>query len=185
VTFNFENSYWKTPTVRLRAIEPADWEVYFSFNQDDDMARRLDEIPLPRSQEAVRRWAEKEATKKPEDDNFRFVIERQDGVAIGDVTTHHCNRRVGTFSYGVAVHRDHRGKRFATDALTLVLRYYFQELRYQKVTVEIYSFNEGSIHLQEKLRFQREGQIRRMGYTDGKFFDHLIYGLTAEEFLAG
>src|SRR5665213_1175697 len=185
MTFDFGNSYWKTPTIHLRAIEPADWEVYFSFNQDDDMARRLYEIPFPQSQEAVKRWAEKEATQKPEGDNFRYVIEDQVGTAVGDITTHHCNRRIGTFSYGIAVHRDHRGKHIATDALILVLRYYFQELRYQKATVEIYSFNEGSMRLHEKLGFQREGQIRRMGYTDGKFFDHLIYGLTDEEFLAG
>ena len=48
----------------------------------------------------------------------------------------------------------------------------------------VYSFNEASCRLHEDLGFQREGQWRRMGYTEGRFFDHLFYGLTVEEFAA-
>jgi RimJ/RimL family protein N-acetyltransferase len=66
----------------------------------------------------------------------------------------------------------------------LVLRYYFQELRYQKVTVRVYSFNDASIRLHEKLGFQLEGRLRRTVYTNGEYFDELIYGLTVEEFVS-
>ncbi len=62
------------------------------------------------------------------------------------------------------------------------LRYFFDELRYQKATVTVYSFNVASIRLHEKLGFQREGQIRRTVYTRGQYFDELFYGMTCEEF---
>jgi RimJ/RimL family protein N-acetyltransferase len=59
-----------------------------------------------------------------------------------------------------------------------------QELRYQKVTVHIYSFAEPSVKLHESLGFQLEGRIRRAVFTNGQYFDELIYGLTKEEFAA-
>jgi hypothetical protein len=47
----------------------------------------------------------------------------------------------------------------------------------------VYSFNDASIRLHESLGFQREGRWRRMGYSEGQYFDLLFYGLTVEEFI--
>jgi len=184
MAIDFSTSYWQGTAVRLRALEPSDWKVYFAWNQDDAMARRLLEIPFPQSQEAVKQWAEKESTRRREDDNCRFVIENTDAEVVGDLTTHLCDPRTGAFFYGLHVHKAHRRKGYAKEAIAIVLRYYFYERRYQKVMAAIYSFNEASIRLHESLGFQREGQWRRMGYSEGQYFDHLFYGLTVEEFAA-
>jgi UDP-N-acetylglucosamine:LPS N-acetylglucosamine transferase len=56
--------------------------------------------------------------------------------------------------------------------------------RYQKVNADVYSFNKTSAHLQERLGFTLEGCVRRMVYTQGKHYDLLVFGLTAEEFAA-
>jgi RimJ/RimL family protein N-acetyltransferase len=178
-------SIWQGKRVRLRAIEPSDWEVYFAWNQDDDQARAVSSIPFPQSMEAVRQWAQQEATRKPEGDAFRFVIENETGEVVGDLTTHHSEPRAGAFSYGITIRRDHRRNGYAAEAIALVLRYYFRELRYQKATVSVYSFNEASARLHESLGFQLEGRIRHTVFTDGELFDELIYGITAEEFAVG
>lgn len=175
---------WRGRRVRLRAIEPADWAVYAAWNQDDEQARSLYNVPFPQSEEAARQWAQQEATRKPEDDAFRFVIENEHGEVVGDLTTHDCDRRVGTFSYGISIRQDQRRTGYAAEAIALALRYYFQELRYQKVTVSVYSFNDASIRLHDKLGFQLEGRLRRTIFTNGEHFDELVYGLTVEEFIA-
>jgi RimJ/RimL family protein N-acetyltransferase len=182
VKIDTSNSIWQGKLIRLRALEPADWEAYVAWNQDDEQARSLYSIPLPQSEEAVRRWAEKEATKEATGDNFRFVIENVEGEVVGDLTTHHCDSRAGTFSYGVSIARERRRKGYAKEAILLALRYYFQELRYHKVTASVYSFNEASIRLHESLGFQKEGQIREVVYTRGRYFDEILYGMTADEF---
>ena len=174
-------SVWQGKLVRLRAIEPSDWAVYFAWNQDDEQARGISNIPFPQSAEAVRQWALQESTRTPEGDAFRFVIENAQGEVVGNLTTHDCDPRVGAFSYGITIRREHRRQGFAADAIAAVLRYYFQELRYQKVTVHVYSFNTASIRLHEKLGFLQEGRLRRTVFTNGEHFDTLIYGLTAEE----
>lgn len=175
---------WQGERVRLRAIEPGDWPTYSAWDQDQEQSRSLYFVPFPQSEEAKRRWAEAESTRKPEGDNFRFVIENKEGEVVGNLTTHDCDPRVGTLSYGINVQKEYRGKGYAVEAIRLVLRYYFEERRYQKVTVGVYSFNEASIRLHKKLGFQREGCLRRTVYTRGQYFDEIKFGLTAEEFAA-
>ncbi|MCX6022867.1 MAG: GNAT family protein [Chloroflexi bacterium] len=178
-------SFWRSANTRLRAVEPSDWQTYLAWNQDDEAARRLYHIPFPESPEAVMHWTEQEAKRMHDSDSFRFVIENRDGHVVGSIGSQNCDRRAGTFSYGINIGKDHRGKGYAAEAILTILRYYFHELRYQKVTVTVYSFNQPSIRLHEKLGFTLEGQLRRMGFTNGRHFDHRLYGLTCEEFASG
>ncbi len=175
---------WQGKRVRLRAIEPADWPVYFAWNQDDEQARSFAAIPFPQSEEAVRQWALQESTRTATNDGYRLVIENERGEVVGDITNHDCDPRVGAFSYGVTIRGGHRRQGYAAQAIRLVLYYFFQELRYQKVSVRIYSFNEASMRLHESLGFQEEGRIRRTVFTRGEHFDEIVYGQTEEEFAA-
>ncbi len=177
-------SIWEGARVRLRAVEPEDWERFFAWDHDSEAARRAYFIPFPRSAVATRQWAERSAHEAPADDTFRFSIETLEGELVGTLNTHDCDRRQGTFSYGIAIGAEYWRHGYASEAIILVLRYYFRELGYQKVTVHVYDFNEPSIRLHERLGFQREGQVRHMIYTGGTYHDDLLYGMTAEEFAA-
>lgn len=61
-------------------------------------------------------------------------------------------------------------------------RYYFCELGYQKLSSLVYSFNEPSLRMREKLGFVFEGRLRRTAYTNGRHYDTICFGLTKEEF---
>jgi RimJ/RimL family protein N-acetyltransferase len=174
---------WKGERVRLRGVEPDDAETFFAWNRDSEMARRVDFPWLPLSLTAVQAWAA-QAAERPEDHTFTFVIENEEGDFVGTLNTHHCDPRVGTFSYGVAIRRSYRRRGYASEAILLALRYYFQELRYQKVTVQIYENNPGSVKLHESLGFTREGRLRRAAFTAGEYLDVFVYGMTVEEFRA-
>src|SRR5215467_6229370 len=109
------NSIWQGKTIRLRAIEPSDWETYFAWDQDDEQARGLYFIPFPSSQAGVKRFAEEATAKKPEGDNFRFVIENAEKEVVGDITTQNCNPRNGNYSWGVNIKQGHRRKGYASE----------------------------------------------------------------------
>jgi RimJ/RimL family protein N-acetyltransferase len=64
----------------------------------------------------------------------------------------------------------------------LLLRFYFDELRYQKVNAGVYAFNEASLKLHAKLGMREEGRIRRAYFSGGEYHDELRFGMTAEEF---
>jgi RimJ/RimL family protein N-acetyltransferase len=168
--------------VRLRGIEPEDWETFQAWNVDTEAARSGYWIPFPGSKERQRQWAAKRAQQDGADDIFFFVIETLAGEAVGSISTNECDRRNGTFSYGIMIAREHWRRGYASEAIRLLLGYFFRELRYQKVTARVYSFNAASLALHDHLGFVREGRLRRMRYTDGQYFDEVIFGMTAEEF---
>ena len=175
-------NYWEGKLIRLRAVEPGDAGAHVRFNQSDDYGM-LDQLYPPASQARVEGWATAQAHEGFRDDAYSFQMEALDsGELVGGIATHDCDGRTGVLSYGLHVFEDHRGKGYAKEAICLLLRYYFQELRYQKANAGVYAFNEPSIRLHESLGFQVEGRLRRNVYTRGEFFDLLWYGLTVEEF---
>ncbi|MGE5653394.1 MAG: GNAT family N-acetyltransferase [Bacillota bacterium] len=175
-------SVWQGERIRLRPMVPSDWESCFRWDQDSDIQRRCDSVHFPRSPEGVELWAQEESARTPINDQFRWMIETLEGETIGTINTFGCSRRNGTFRYGLAIAREHQRRGYGSEAIMLVMRYYFQELRYQKATVSVYDFNHPSIGLHEHLGFQLEGHLRRMVYTKGEYFDELVYGMTSEEF---
>ena len=176
------NNSWQGNLVRLWAIEPADADALFEWNQDTEMTRSLYRVPFPQSREANMRWVQETSTRGPQNDNYFWVIESLVGEMVGTLSTHSCEPRNGSFKYGLAIMEAHKRKGYASDAIRLLLRYYFDELRYQKVVAEVYGFNETSISFHESFGFVLEGRLRRMLYTGGVYHDILMFGMTSEEF---
>ena len=173
---------WQGQRIRLRGIEPDDWATFQRWDQDSELARLCYHIEFPRSAEGTKRFAAEAAVTGSKGQAYRWMIETLDGAPAGTINTHSCDPRHGTFGYGLAIAPEHWRRGFASEAICLVLAYYFRELRYQKATAHVYAFNEASIRLHEKLGFQLEGQLRRMVFTDGAYHDELVFGVTAEEF---
>lgn len=173
--------------VRLRALEPADADSeYFAITPDfDSESERLgDMIGVPVSPDHMAEIVEEMAGKAPEGDEFWLVIEDIDGNVVGNINSHSCSRRMGHFRYGVDIMYQYRGLGYGTEAVSILLKYFFRELRYHKCTVSIYSFNEVSIAFHEKMGFTLEGTMRDMVYTNCTYFDELIYGMTDSEYFS-
>ncbi len=176
------DNIWQGKLVRLRAVEPDDWEKFFEWDKDTEFARYTDSVAFPASREALKKWTAELAHTEPKNHEFRWIIENLKGEFVGTINTHTCDSRTGTFRYGIAIRREHWHKGYASDAIRLVLTYFFHELRYQKVSVNVYAFNEASLKLHQKLGFREEGRLRRMVYTHGTLYDDFILGMTVEEF---
>lgn len=175
-------NFWQGERVRLRGIEPEDGDTFVNWDLNSETARVLDYVWPPRSIAATRDWARKMALQEIKDDQIYCMIEDRQGTAVGLISSHSINRRIGSFAYGLSISEEYRGRGYASEAVVLFLRYFFEELRYQKVTISVYEFNPASIALHEKLGFQLEGRLRRTIYTHGRHCDELFYGMTCEEF---
>ena len=117
------------------------------------------------------------------DDRCFLAIERLDNVLVGYISVAWANPRSGRFRHALAIGASYRRQGFGTEAVTLLLRFYFGELRYQKCDSGIWGFNDASLAMHEKLGFQIEGRVRRAIFSQGDYHDEIMVGITAEEFV--
>ena len=174
---------WRGVDIRLRGIEPEDAETFYTWDSTETETARMVEWVWPAGSLALaKQWAQNRAIETAKNDEFFFAAEDVDGILAGIINTHSCDRRVGCFKYGVSIAPAFRGRGYAAEAVLLVLRYFFDELRYQKVTADVYAYNASSVRFHERFGFVQEGRIRRVVFSQGQHFDMLVYGMTVEEF---
>ncbi|MDC2866361.1 GNAT family N-acetyltransferase [Bacillus sp. BP-3] len=174
-------TYWSGNKVRLRAPQKEDIHLFKEL--DDEILKNLDSIAFPRTEEQIEEWISEISKGASTDcDDFYWIAEDHNKNIIGTIDVANCDSKNGTFDYGISVFPSHREKGYAQDMIITILKHYFFELRYQKATIQIYSFNTASIHLHRKLQFVEEGRLRNMIYTNGAFYDEIYFGITKDEF---
>ena len=176
--------YWQGERVRLRPMHADDAELWLAEERSDsDGVRFLNYgIDLPKSEHSAQAFAEKYAAFNNRDERIMFSIETLDGELIGGINIHSMNKKNGTFETGSRIYSSFRGHGYGFEAKIIVLRYAFHELRYQKYNIRCMETNQPMIKQATRLGCHEEGRIRRHIYTDGKYLDELIFGLTREEF---
>lgn len=176
--------FWRGDRVILRTLEQKDLDAdaQSATAVDSEADRYQSEIDFPYSSEPDRTELEKRRKREPGDDSFFWIIENLEGENVGYINTFDCERRVGVFKYAILIRRPYWRRGYASEAIKIVARYYFRELGYQKLTALVYSFNERSLRMHEKLGFVFEGRLRRTVYTNGRHYDTIYFGMTKEEF---
>ncbi|MGW2031365.1 GNAT family N-acetyltransferase [Streptomyces argyrophylli] len=173
-------SSWTGERVRLRAIEPDDWTA---FARLADEGRRVGRLDLPRSAESHRAWAREQAVAGCDGDRFRLAVETTAGQeVVGTVASHRTGRHSGWFEFDVAIGAEHRRRGYAAEALTLLLRFMFEERRYHKCMAVVHARNEASLALTRRLGFTEEGRLREHVFFAGRHHDLVVMGLLAGEF---
>jgi RimJ/RimL family protein N-acetyltransferase len=183
---DYSKYFWQNDLVRLRAMHDEDWEVHY-LNRFDSEARRLleYEVELPPTASGEKDAAAKFADFAPETGRLMFVIETLDGEAVGGINLNSIDERNGTFSIGMQIDRDHRGKGLGTAAMRVVLRYAFLERRLNKYHGHVLDGNAASAAMLRKLGCREEGKRTEMVYADGVYRDIVLFGLTRREYDEG
>ena len=180
---NYENYYWQNESVRLRAIEENDWECHY-YNRFDTPARRLlnYEVELPPTISEANDMIKKFVDFRPGTGRLMFTIENMNGENVGGINLNSIDEKNGTFSIGLQIDRDHRGKGYGTAAMKILICYAFNERRLNKYYGSVLDGNIASATMLKKLGCIEEGRRRQMVYTNGKYYDEILYGLTKNEF---
>lgn len=175
--------FWRNEKIELRPFKQEDWKEWYEDFEDSEAIRMLQwGVELPRTEEmAIKQYEEwKDFGNKSE--RFMFAIINEEKEVVGGINLCGIDQKNGTFSFGIRVNRNHRNKGYGREAFRMILRYGFNEMRLQKCNSGCVHVNEGSIKLHKSVGFIEEGRQKRMLYTDGKYFDNVIFGLTKEDF---
>lgn len=156
-------------------------EVYALSTREDitKMAGNWDRpVPFPLYAEAKKR------TWGVSDNGFQLIItpgEESRDYAIGvvnvsDIDTFHRRATVG-----VMLDPRFQGKGYARKAMEKLVELCFTQYGLERLTAEIYPFNEASRCLFGKVGFAYEGKLLGYDYWNGKRQDVLVYGLNKAE----
>ena len=153
---------WTGTSVRLRALEPADWQVLRRIAEDPDYVEQAG-AGLPRPAAVYQHRASSEVAAQTSDDFTLAIVTNDSCEVVGTVSTSHAQPWNGTFAASIALDPDERGSGRATEAGVMLLRYMFLERRYQKCNVEVLPFNEPSLSSRStpgKRRLRRAASMR-------------------------
>lgn len=174
-------SIWSGTKVRLRGIEPGDWQAFMRF--DEHSTHNVDMTYPSRSAEGYRHWAAHRARQTVPTDDFQLAIETlAEDVLVGSLSTTQTDQRAGRFSYGIGIGHEHQRRGYASDAISVLLTFMFGERRYHKCEVGIHAFNAASLALHHTLGFHEEGRLRDHEFLAGRHHDTVLMGVTADEF---
>ena len=86
----------------------------------------------------------------------------------------------GTIGYWID--RRHAGQSYVAEAVAVLAKFAFDELRLHRLEICIVPRNNNSRRVMDKLRIREEGTAQRFLEINGVWEDHVRYGFTTEEF---
>jgi RimJ/RimL family protein N-acetyltransferase len=170
--------------VRLTALTPDDLPTIAGWCEDAGFLRLYDARPArPKSEAELARWLEELRNDK---NTFAFAVRPLDNDdLIGTIELDGITWPHGVCGIGIAIgDRTNWGRGYGYEAAQLGLAFAFAELNLHRVQATVFSYNERSIALLEKLGFRREGVYREFLQRDGKRYDMILYGLLDREWEA-
>ena len=170
--------------VRLSALEPEiDASLWSKWHRNSEFDRLADMDPATlRSPKALREWIEKHLDDWLVNEFQIRTIEADQiigSVGLGDALQVHADAFVGI---GIG-EPEFWGKGYGTEAMQLILRFAFMELNLQRVSLDVFEYNQRAIRSYEKAGFKMEGRQRGMLLREGQRWDLVYMGILRSEWL--
>lgn len=158
-------------SVYLRPGERRDIPGFVRWYTDLRTTRTL-LMTSPIGEALEERWFEAMIAAHGTDRFFFVVCRREDDRAVGSIDLHEVDRRNGSASLGIAIGEEaDRGKGYGTDALIALVAFGFDQLRLERIELDVYAYNARARGVYERVGFVLEGTLRRALYRDGAFHD--------------
>lgn len=164
--------------IHLRPVHQRDLdELYRQFNT---LEHRGAHFPMGLQAEPVfrRRFEETGFWSKTEG---MLLIAEAHGI-VGEIEYYPITDYLTGFELSYLIFgTEHRGKGYATDAVTLMTQYLFAQHRIERVQLNIHPDNAASRRVAEKSGYTLESVMRKCWFNNGRFHDLEIWAILREE----
>jgi RimJ/RimL family protein N-acetyltransferase len=171
----------KSERTLLRVVQRSDIPLLLKWFNDLDVIQCLSQY-LPINEIAEEKWLEELSLVRRETDVV-FIVEIIEGnKPIGSCGIHKINYRNGNAEITMVIgEKEYWGKGYGTEATFPMIEYCFNHLNLVRITAGAYSFNDRSVSALVKMGFQKEGVQRKAVFHNGKYYDHILFGLLRED----
>lgn len=162
--------------VVLRAVEDSDFDVFYHWMNDPEVAWWMD-YDRPFSREAV---ADDIAKARAEGLPFTIVYDDRPIGRIGLNRFRQRDRVASTYMF--IGERDYRGRGLGSDSMLALLNYAFRFLCLRMVDLWVLSENDVAIRTYKGLGFREDGTLRERSWKFDRWMGHTVMSITREEF---
>jgi RimJ/RimL family protein N-acetyltransferase len=167
--------------VRLRGLEERDLGALFALYSDPKVVRYGSHRAWHLESQA-REYLERSQRGFADREFLQWGVALADGDrVVGTVTLFGFSKQHRRCELGYALAPGNWGRGYAREALSLALDFGFDVLHLYRVEADIDPRNVNSIHLVERLGFQREGLLRGRYHVGSEIQDSAFYGLLASD----
>jgi [ribosomal protein S5]-alanine N-acetyltransferase len=177
------------PRVTLRPPQPRDYDEWRQLRRASrDFLKpyepRWSEADLSRRVFLERLRRGREEAKEGTDYAFFIFLRCQPGEQlVGGLTLSNIRRRAAQYvTLGYWMGREHAGRGLMTEAVGTVVPFAFETLGLHRIHAAFLPSNSASRRVLEKNGFKEEGYAENYLQIDGKWCDHILFGLTRERY---
>ncbi|MEW6299590.1 MAG: GNAT family protein [Thermodesulfobacteriota bacterium] len=169
--------------IYLRALDREDAPLLVTWVNDPEVTRTLEVFYRPRTLQQQLDFIET-IYKSEHDIVFGIALKGRDAL-IGVTGLHqiHFKERHAVFAIFIG-EKSEWGKGYGTEATALVTGYAFETLNLNRVSLQVYEYNDRGIKAYEKVGFKREGVLRQEHYYAGRYWDTIAMAILKEEWEA-
>lgn len=170
----------KNDRIYLRPVEVSDAQLFLK-NTENEEIRYMTGTKKTFSLEQVQQHI-KNVKKDPSRYDFAICLNANDQT-IGELSILDIDEEDRKAAFRITLNTmELTGKGYGTEAIELVLKFVFEELKLNRLQLEVFSHNERGIRAYEKTGFKKEGVLREALNYDGVFSDEIIMAIIQKEY---
>lgn len=175
-----------TQRLLIRNFIDADLENFLSYRNDPIVAKYQGwDFPYPREKALLFIEEMKDIHVPRQGRWLQLAVElKEAGELIGDVAFRVKNNDARQTVIGYSFASTHWQKGYATEALTALLDYLFEDVDMHRITADCDVENTGSWKTLEKLGFRREAHFIESFSVNGEYTSEYHYGILQREWRA-
>lgn len=164
--------------ILLRAIELEDLNFLQQLINDSQIENNVVGWSLPVSKEQQKLWYEKQQNNQ---EVIRFMI-TCGNTLIGMAILNKIDWKNRSIGINIKLTKQQQGKGYGKETISLLLKYCFEELNFQRIEANILDSNTASKKLFEGCQFIQEGKKRKAIYKANSYHDIYIYSILKEDY---
>ena len=170
-----------TKKLILRAVEEKDLPLMAQWRNDPEINYYFYEYE-PLSLALQKLWFEN-YLKHIQNDKIFIIDEKLERKTIGMVSIYHIDWRNKKAEWGrIILSKEFQGRGYGKEILKEIYKYSFEHLNLNKLSCEVYVFNEKAVKLYEKMGSKVEGLLRQHVYRHGKYQDVYVMSILKDEY---
>lgn len=166
--------------VYLRSIKDEDMESIYMSCQEEEFLYMTGTRKTFTLDEIIKSY--KQFSKDPTRYDFAICLVDTDEI-IGDLSIVDIDQDNKKAGFRISLHsRNTLNKGYGTEATQLALKFTFEELKLNRLELEVFSHNVRGIKAYEKAGFKKEGILRQSLYMNDKYSDEVLMGMLQEDY---